>query len=320
MRALSIIASLLGLLLGSAGCTIIIEPGPPPPEEDFEHFRQDWGWGPCAPGEDCSGLVELWSDGTLRLDMPCYGIMDCSRIPAGTYQTVISAADLRAAIPVLTDPALVRLLERDEPLCPLVADLGENMILSAGGVIRGKQTTLCEQAPLQAAREVMADLALRYFGNLSEPVPDPDPEPAPALVETGWSFGLCQGACRGILTFNADQVRFVIRGWDEESPRYVDNVGTLTREGREVLQKILSELAGVMLQDVYGCPDCADGGASHVTLARGGQVTTHTYEFFNPPPALSELDAWRTEIMAALEVCSDTALVTANADCVPRRE
>lgn len=139
------------------------------------------------------------------------------------------------------------------------------------------------------------------------------------LVAGGWSFGFCHGACRGVLTFDGNTVQYTISSREPGEPPYLENAGVLTEQGRDELRSTVAALRGVMLQAQYGCPDCADGGAAYVRLARDGEVSTHIYEFGNPPPALSTLDAQITALMDALETCKKTERIDIEPGCMPRR-
>lgn len=101
-------------------------------------------------------------------------------------------------------------------------------------------------------------------------------------------------------------------------PPYLDNTGTLTEQGRDELLAVQAALSEVMLQQRYGCPDCADGGASYVTLAHEDEVSSHVYEYGNPPPELSAVDALLTALMDALAKCRETELIDIAPGCVPR--
>lgn len=303
-----------------AGC-IIVEPEPEPepesepqpqPQREFESFRIDWGVGAVVPGADQSGSIQLDADGTLRLDTPCLAGI-CDSVAPGSYEAVVQDADLDAAIAVLTDPDLVGLLALERTVCTPVEDVDELMSLAVTGVSYSNQTVLCEDAPIVAARAVLNRLVEDYFLT-------PPPLEAPVLVSAGWSFGFCAGQCVGTLTVDGAELRYSITGHQPEDPVYLENAGTLTPAGLEAVHAAQAALADEALEERYGCPDCADGGASHVTLSRYDEVSTHTYEFNNPPAVLAELDALIASVMAALESCSANQLVEITADCTPRAE
>ncbi|WP_341225190.1 hypothetical protein [uncultured Arcticibacterium sp.] len=102
------------------------------------------------------------------------------------------------------------------------------------------------------------------------------------VIISGQSFGECQGECTQYFELNAqnDSVSFV------SQPYYVDNAhekkifkGTLEETS---WQEILSELNTKTfrnLNEVYGCPDCADGGAEWIEITDSSGVHKVTFEY-----------------------------------------
>lgn len=107
-----------------------------------------------------------------------------------------------------------------------------------------------------------------------------------------------------------------ITNWVPTAP-LMDNTGTLTAAGQTQADSIATALVGVNLLAVYGCPDCADGGASYVDVTRQGVLSSHAYEFYNPPPELVDADAFITDVFGGLRSCAATTYVTPDASCVP---
>lgn len=289
-----------------AGC---VEPEPEPEPEPFESFRMTWGAGPCPPNGDCAGSIELLANGTLRLDTPCSGHLACDGLIPGTYEAVVSAEDLDAAIAALTAPDLVNLLDGPRPVCEPPTDIYESFAVVLDDVEHSNETTTCEAAPLQRARDALSALVQEYFG-----------PGAPVLLGGGWSFGHCQGACIGELGLNGAAARFTITGHQVEDPVFLDNRGILTPEGLEAVYTTMVELRDVPLEERYGCPDCADGGASQVTIVREDETSIHTYELGEPPAELAELDTLLRELMSALETCISTEYIDIDPACMPRSE
>jgi hypothetical protein len=304
MRTLVIVTFFLGSALG-AGCA----GSQPQAAGEFESFRRAWSAGPCPPGGDCAGSVELLADGTLRLETPCTGDMLCQDLPEGTYEVVVTDEEREAAIAVLTDPALIAILQGQQPACPAPTDVFEGMTLIFTGVAYDNATTTCDAAPLAAARAALTELVDKYF-DLDEI----------AVVGGGWSFGFCAGGCVGELALGGAAARLVISGHTPDETVYVDNTGTLTGEGREMLRQAGADLGNTPLQETYGCPDCDEDGAAHVVLVRGGELSTHTYELGKPPAELAAIDALTDILMNALEICNSNAYIEVAPSCVPRPE
>ena len=136
------------------------------------------------------------------------------------------------------------------------------------------------------------------------------------LLGAGWSFGMCLGYCLADLVVDGNELVLTGSGRESEEPLYV-NAGALTAVGRERLAAALEALAGKTLEPVYGCPDCADGGAAYLVLARDGVLSRHEMEFGSPPEELSELHALGMELIGALETCAPSELAEVAADCTP---
>jgi hypothetical protein len=124
------------------------------PATGFGVFTLRTSGGPCAPGNDCVGFVELRADGTLRLDV--LG-------EPGVREAHVGDADLAAAMHDLTAPDLVALLDGAEPLCDPVFDFDEHMSLVLDGDTHEATTTMCPQAPLRTVRDVSSHLAETYL-------------------------------------------------------------------------------------------------------------------------------------------------------------
>jgi hypothetical protein len=131
----------------------------------------------------------------------------------------------------------------------------------------------------------------------------------------GSYFGECFGACKMDVTIDGDQVNFVASNWD--GTQYVDNDGTLTEAGLAKSKELAAALVGVELEDVYGCPDCDDGGGTYVLLRRNGVDSKHDYPFGQPFTALTNCDAFISELKTAMAGCQSTDNITVGEDCGP---
>lgn len=134
------------------------------------------------------------------------------------------------------------------------------------------------------------------------------------MVDGGNQFGECTGACRFAVTFQPSALQLVVSDYGASQDIAV-NYGSLTDAGQVALAALDDELASSTLQDIYGCPDCDDGGASWLRLSRVGSTTDHQYETGNPPPELVQYDAFLQDVLVALRTCADSANVIPDADC-----
>ena len=145
-----------------------------------------------------------------------------------------------------------------------------------------------------------------------------------AILSGRNSFGMCLGQCVFDVTLlpsaagvpGCDRARLEVseRGG---APLVRTNTGVLTPEAHALARSLAAALSGVSLQDGYGCPDCADGGASQITLSRAGTITSHLYEYSNPPAALVGADELVQSILSGLRACQSNQHVVVDSNCTP---
>lgn len=140
--------------------------------------------------------------------------------------------------------------------------------------------------------------------------------PETSLSGAGWSFGMCLGLCNADLVIDREALLLTARDREEAEPLY-ENRGSLTTAGVERIAAVAEPMSGMTLEPVYGCPDCADGGAFYLELTRDGVSTRHDMEFGRPPAVLAELHGLAMGFIEALETCTSDALVTVGDDCIP---
>jgi len=141
--------------------------------------------------------------------------------------------------------------------------------------------------------------------------------PPALLIGAGWSFGMCLGYCNADLTVEGDRLVLTVRDRGIEEPLFV-NSGSLTAAGRSRLVEASASISGEELEEVYGCPDCADGGAAYLVLEREGIVSRHDMEFSRPPAVLADLHGLAMAMIDSLERCTSNDLVEVGDDCEPQ--
>lgn len=137
-----------------------------------------------------------------------------------------------------------------------------------------------------------------------------------SLVGAGWSFGMCGGYCTADLVMVDGSLILVGGGWTSDEPLY-EHRGTLTAKGNGLISAAVEKLRGLPLEPVYGCPDCADGGAAYVVLDRDGVSSRHDMEFGRPPEILAQLHELAMAMIDALETCRSDEIVVVSDDCEP---
>jgi hypothetical protein len=120
----------------------------------FESFRLTQSFGPCPPESDCVGYIDLDRSGRLLRDL-------FAGEPVGS--ATVTPAELASAIAAFTNPELIKLLDADSPPCVAPFDIFENMKLVAGGITHENGTTMCDNAPIKAARELIYQLGDKYL-------------------------------------------------------------------------------------------------------------------------------------------------------------
>jgi hypothetical protein len=137
--------------------------------------------------------------------------------------------------------------------------------------------------------------------------------PVTEIVGGGSSFGECGGLCVGELRISGTDVSLERRSWDRSIQVFAS--GTLSDDARARLDTMEAALAGTPLDEVYGCPDCADGGAAWVDLVPVRGAIRVTYEFGAAPDVLVDWEAFRQQVSDGLASCASDALVTVAVDC-----
>ena len=130
------------------------------------------------------------------------------------------------------------------------------------------------------------------------------------------SFGECWGECRRDLTVATNATAtFLTRGWEDEI--YVQRDGFLTSYGAQTLAEANAALDLDLVEAVYGCPDCADGGAREILWDFGDVARVTTYEYGNPPPVLVPLVDVLLELEREISTCSFGTWFSEIPDCMP---
>lgn len=123
--------------------------------QGFERFLMTSAAGPCKPGNDCDGFIELLDTRMLRVEI--FG--DVSET---VTEVEISEEDFAAAVPMFSDPALIDLLDGSDPVCDPPTDIFESMTVQLDGIVHDAATTFCDQAPVAAARQTAIALRKEY--------------------------------------------------------------------------------------------------------------------------------------------------------------
>lgn len=116
------------------------------------------------------------------------------------------------------------------------------------------------------------------------------------------SFGMCQGYCSTRLEISAGQAVLIREPGGRGPPTLARQrfVATLTAAEWEDISQVAANTDLSGLPPVIGCPDCADGGAESLTIARGGETRSvsfdHGAEVAPAQPLLDRVRALRTRL------------------------
>lgn len=136
----------------------------------------------------------------------------------------------------------------------------------------------------------------------------PLPESGRQIVGLDTWFGECSGECQfdvSIVGYN--EVTYVASGWDDTV--YRANAGTLTLAGLTELGRDTQPLDWIDLDEVYGCPDCNDGGGMTVTILDGTITSTTSFPIADPPEFLEGAADLAAALRATLCACEDSDLI-----------
>ncbi len=117
-----------------------------------------------------------------------------------------------------------------------------------------------------------------------------NPQPQSIRIDTGTSYGECWGYCIYQLILEDGYARFTVYGWtdDLQFPDLVVEEMLLTVQWNQIMQLIDFEIF-VSLDDVYGCPDCADGGAEWIEISMEDHIKRVTFEAYSEVYGIEEL-------------------------------
>lgn len=132
----------------------------------------------------------------------------------------------------------------------------------------------------------LVPLVLATFGCDHSPTA---PELNPPVLRWGTSFGMCAGYCTEVLEVDGARARLSRSSWQPERfPPRVAEIAVTDDEWRRLADAVDAE-AVQGLREVYGCPDCADGGAEFVELETTSLRKRVTFEYGAPPAELRPL-------------------------------
>lgn len=108
-------------------------------------------------------------------------------------------------------------------------------------------------------------------------------------IEYGTSFGECVGYCINSIEISGTYTKFSAIGWTT-----LDKVPDIHISGdisQEDWNKLVSKIDLVVfrnMDEIMGCPDCADGGAEWIKVTTDNFVHKVTFEYYNDPEEIKK--------------------------------
>ncbi|HLO44010.1 MAG TPA: hypothetical protein VK175_06750 [Leadbetterella sp.] len=113
-------------------------------------------------------------------------------------------------------------------------------------------------------------------------------------IKSGQSFGFCIGKCHAEMTIKGQNVEFLVkeRNFETgvlENKEYAYNE-VLTKEKLDKIGNLIEVEKFFKLDEVYGCPDCADGGSEWIEITTADDKTKKvTFEYGKTVPEIENL-------------------------------
>ena len=121
-------------------------------------------------------------------------------------------------------------------------------------------------------------------------------------IKYGISFGFCVGYCWKQIVVTPDEIHFEKMARDDNQPvncdRDIDCTDWISTSQNIDLEKFFS------LEEVIGCPDCADGGAARVEIQTQTKTYKVTFDYMSPPAEISDFASNLHELMETFNDCN----------------
>ena len=98
-------------------------------------------------------------------------------------------------------------------------------------------------------------------------------------IKTGIFFGLCGGYCKSEVEIVKRDVVFIASSWS--NPNYPDTMlnGNISIQEWDSLIESVDMDSLLSLDDIIGCPDCADGGGEWIEITKVAAIKRVMFEY-----------------------------------------
>ncbi len=113
------------------------------------------------------------------------------------------------------------------------------------------------------------------------------------IIRSGQSFGFCVGKCYSEIEINANNVTLLVKERDIRGSSTLDKVyvykDTFSTETTNSINSEINLVIFDKLNDIYGCPDCADGGSEWIEIEKNNGIKKRvTFEFGKTVPGIEK--------------------------------
>jgi hypothetical protein len=124
-------------------------------------------------------------------------------------------------------------------------------------------------------------------------------------ISYGTSFGMCIGYCINEMSIDNSKVIFTRSSWNSDQYPRKQCQMAITAEKFETLLNMTDSSSFNKLDTIYGCPDCADGGAEwvEITAATWKHKVKMDYSGPNRPEEMEALIDSLRSIQASFGAC-----------------
>jgi len=118
-------------------------------------------------------------------------------------------------------------------------------------------------------------------------------------ISYGTSFGECMGYCKRKIEIEGTVVKYIVSSWsvDDNYPD-IEIKGTISEQDWNSITEKIDFIVFRNLEEVIGCPDCADGGAEWIKVDTRKLSHKITCEYNNPPEAVQDYIQELSELFA----------------------
>lgn len=121
-------------------------------------------------------------------------------------------------------------------------------------------------------------------------------------ISYGTYFGMCSGFCNQEIRITKDQIRFNKRKNGVEHTLINCNQNLSTAHWAQLKGQI-NYRKFAALEEVMGCPDCADGGAEWIEIQSGERKHKITFEYGHAPEEVKAYIGKLREIKESFKDC-----------------